>query len=198
MIRIGVLPDLGDHAEALRADEAVTLALVELNDLVYLKILHIALLIGAADGYTGFAGHELPDLGTAEVILPGEALALLYDQDLGAELAGHLRKGNLHGGEKLVAELAGLPFVDYEKATPRTLKVVRGDCEAESVEVLLYGREYLFLVLISVREIQPQIFQCLSHDSGTCFSFFTFYEARQIKAERAIKANFISTLLISF
>jgi len=195
---IGMLPDLGHHAEALGADEAMTLALVELDDLIYLEVLDRALLIGAADGYTGFAGHEFPDLGAAEVILPGEALAVLHDEDLGAELTGHLREGYLHRGEELVAELAGLAFVDDEEATPRTLKVARGDCEAEAVEVLLYGGEYFFFVLFSVREIQPQIFQCLTHDSGTYFLIKTFYEARQIKPERAIKANFIFTLIISF
>jgi hypothetical protein len=198
MIRVGVLPDFGDHTKALGADEAVALALVELDNLVDLEIFSIALIVGAADGYTGFASYELPDLGTAEVILPGEAFTALHHEYLGAELAGHLRESYLQGGEELVAELAGLPFVDHEEATPGALEIARRDGKAEAIEVLLYTRENFFLALTFAGKVKPQFFQCLAHDSGTYFLMLAFYEARQIKAERAIKTNFISTLLISF
>ena len=70
MIWVGVLPDFGENAPVIKANEAMALATFEAYEVANGQGLHLALLVGRTGDYAGGSFEQTPDFRAAVVILP--------------------------------------------------------------------------------------------------------------------------------
>jgi hypothetical protein len=115
-------------APDVKADEAVALALVEVNDVTGLEPIDPPLHVIRAPCNTDRTLDDPPDLGTARVVLPGEPVARFDQQDLRAE-RDVVDVVDLDAREEGLDEAVDGVGVDHQEAAPGTRQVLVDDRE---------------------------------------------------------------------